>query len=225
MLKSALAAALALIVLAQPSSAAQPSAAKKKLPPPPPDYFPLKRNYWWLYGTSTESGGKVADYKVNVLSEDKQPDESIRYAVETLSIAFQPITDIYSKPKGWVLVHHQKYASNGMEGDYDPPKKYLKNPLEKGDSWEWSGTGAAMKVQIQENSTVDGVEDVAVPAGKFKAMKVTTHVVQGGSPVTKEYWFAPWIGLVKSATESGTVKSISELRDWSFKPLPKPLKK
>jgi hypothetical protein len=34
---------------------------------------------------------------------------------------------------------------------------------------------------------------------------------------SKTYWYANWIGLVKSTTESGTVKSTTELVDYSFK--------
>jgi hypothetical protein len=56
-----------------------------------------------------------------------------------------------------------------------------------------------------------------VPAGKFQAMKVVTKVVQGGTPVTKTYWYANWIGLVKSMTDTGSVQSTTELMDYSFK--------
>jgi len=52
---------------------------------------------------------------------------------------------------------------------------------------------------------------VSVAAGKFEAMKVITKVVQGGAPVTKTYWYAPGVGLVKSMTDTGSVKSTTEL--------------
>jgi hypothetical protein len=74
-----------------------------------------------------------------------------------------------------------------------------------------------MGVDIEESNTVSGPETVEVPAGKFQAMKVETHVVQGGTPVTKTYWFANWVGLVKSMTDTGSVKSTTELMDYSFK--------
>jgi len=38
-----------------------------------------------------------------------------------------------------------------------------------------------------------------------------TKVVQGGAPVTKTYWYAPGVGLVKSMTDTGSVKSTTEL--------------
>ena len=58
---------------------------------------------------------------------------------------------------------------------------------------------------------------VEVPAGKFQAMKVETKVIQAGTPVTKTYWYANWVGLVKSTIESPSFKSTGELLDYSFK--------
>ena len=49
-----------------------------------------------------------------------------------------------------------------------------------------------------------------------QAMKVETKIVQGGTPVTKFYWFANWVGLIKSMTDTGSVKSTTELLDYSF---------
>ncbi|HEX3086945.1 MAG TPA: hypothetical protein VHP99_20565, partial [Pyrinomonadaceae bacterium] len=87
---------------------------------------------------------------------------------------------------------------------------FLKNPLTSGDSWTWKGKGM-MGLDIDESNEVTGPETVTVPAGRFEAMKVTTKVVQGGAPVTKTYWYAPGVGLVKSMTDTGAVKSTTEL--------------
>ena len=63
---------------------------------------------------------------------------------------------------------------------------------------------------------MSGPETVSVPAGKFEAMKLMTKVVQprGGAPVTKTYWYAPGVGLVKSMTDTGSVKSTTELLEY-----------
>lgn len=206
---------LLLLLAALPSLAASPTPARKPLPPP--DYFPLRPAYWWSYQSMTQEG-KSSTFTVKVVSADKQPDGAVFYLLETVSSGLQPFQDIYSKPPGWVMMHHQKFLSNAAEGDYVPVKQFLRNPLRAGDTWEWSGTGTAMSVQIAETSQVEGPEDVLVPAGKFRAMKVTTQVVQAGAPVTKVYWYAPFIGLVKSSTTSGSVKSQTQLLDYSFKP-------
>lgn len=182
---------------------------------PPPDYFPLRVGDWWKY-RSTTADNKQSEFTIKVLGDEKQPDGTTRYHVETLT-TFQSIHDWYSKPAGWVLMHRIAYPKNeALKAEYQPVKQYLKNPLGAGATWDWKGKGM-MGVDIEESSRVVGPEMVEVPAGKFQAMKVETKVIQGGMPVQKTYWFANWIGMVKSMTDSGSVKSTTELVDYSFK--------
>lgn len=189
--------------------------AGQKPQQPPPDYFPLRVGDWWKY-RSTTADAKQSEFTIKVLSDEKQGDGTSLYLVETLT-TFQPIHDWYSKPSGWVLMHRIAYPKNeALKAEYQPVKQYLKNPLSANSSWEWKGKGM-MGVDIEESSRVTGSEAVEVPAGKFQAMKVETKVIQGGTPVTKTYWFANWVGLVKSMTDTGSVKSTTELLDYSFK--------
>jgi hypothetical protein len=188
----------------------------KKKPPPPPDYFPLRPGYWWNYNSITQSG-TVSGFTVTVKAADRLPDGVVTYLVETVSTGFKPFQDVYAKPKGWVLMLRQQFLTTGDTGVYAPVKQYLKNPLRSGDTWEWSGTGTAMNVPISEVNAVDGPEEVIVPAGKFRAMRVTTQVVQSGAPVKKIYWYAPGVGMVKSATDSGSVQSETQLLKYNLK--------
>lgn len=202
------------------ASAAKPAEAKPKVPPPP-DYFPLRVNDWWKY-QSTTGEGKQTNFMMKVVSSEKldDVDETVIYKVDTTSTV--AIHDWYSKHNGHVLRRKEQFGENESAlVNYDPFLIYLNNPLNKGDTWQWNGKGL-MGVAIQESSEVSGPEDIYVPAGKFSTMKVTTKVIQGGSPVTKTYWFANWVGLIKSATQSGPVGSVTELLDYSFK---KPEKK
>lgn len=186
--------------------------------PKTPDYFPLRSGDWWKY-KSTTADGKTSEFTLKVLNQEKQTDGTILYLVETLT-SFQPINDWYSKPAGWVVFQRQSYPKNpNLNVAFQPTRNYLKNPLKPGDSWSWQGQGM-MGVAIQETSQVAGAEPVVVPAGKFQATKVVTQVTQGGSPVTKTYWYANQIGLVKSKTETSAVTSTTELQDYSFKSKP-----
>lgn len=182
---------------------------------PPPDYFPLRVGDWWKF-KSTTADGKQSEFTIKVLSDEKQADGTTLILVETAT-SFQSIHDWYSKPNGQVLMHRQAFPKNAaMKVEYQPVRPYLKNPLSAGAAWQWKGKGM-FGVEIEESSQVTGAETVEVPAGKFQAMKVITKVVQGGTPVTKTYWYANWIGLVKSMTDTGSVKSTSELVEYSFK--------
>ena len=175
------------------------------------DYFPLRVGDSWKY-RSTTADGKQSEFSVKVLSEEKEAVNQL-YLVETVS-TFQPIHDWYSKPSGWVLMHRQEYVKTGSKAEYEPTKQFLKNPLTSGDSWQWKGKGM-MGLEVDESNQVSGPETVSVPAGSFDAMKVTTKVVQGGAPVTKTYWYAPGVGMVKSITDTGAVKSTTELIEHS----------
>ncbi len=199
---------LALILLALAVAAGQ------KQKEPPPDYFPLRVGDWWKY-QSTAANGTQSEFTMKVLSDEKQIDGPL-YQVEIQS-TFKPIHEWYSKPTGRVLWHREAYTSNeAMKVTFEPVRQYLKNPLTTGATWSWKGKGM-LGVDIDESSQVISSEAVEVPAGKFQAMKVETKVNQGGTLVTKTYWYANWVGQVKSMTDTGSVKSTTLLLDYSFK--------
>jgi uncharacterized protein DUF3108 len=208
-------AVLVLILLALAVAVSQKHNAGQKQKDPPPDYYPLHVGDWWKY-QSTTADGKQSEFTMKVLSEEKQGDGSALYQMEIQS-AFKPIHEWYSKPSGWVLWHREAFTANdSMKVTYEPARQYLKNPLAAGATWSWKGKGM-MGIDIEESSQVTGSEAVEVPAGKFQAMKVESRVNQGGTNVTKTYWYANWVGLVKSITDTGSVKSTSVLVDYSFK--------
>uniref|UniRef100_B8HM60 DUF3108 domain-containing protein n=1 Tax=Cyanothece sp. (strain PCC 7425 / ATCC 29141) TaxID=395961 RepID=B8HM60_CYAP4 len=206
---------LVLLVTVVLLAIALPSLAQSR-PTPPPDYYPLPINAWWKY-QSTTSAGQKSEFKFEVVKTEKQPDGTtwIQTAVTSGSQFFT----WYSKPKGWVLEHKLVYPQTNREGVYQPVKKFIQNPMAKGASWSWQGTGI-MDVAIEESSTVFGPEQVVVPAGKFSAMKVVTDVSQGGAKMKRTQWFANYVGMVKSETASDSFQSTSELLDYSFRKKP-----
>jgi hypothetical protein len=215
-----------LVLLFVCSLAWQALAAPERPKPVPPDYFPLRKDYWWRYQSDATTGAST--FKVLVVAAELQPDQIVWWHVHTESAGMgganassaAGFDDWYTKPKGWVLVHRQRNNTSGQTGDYLPPRQLLQNPLAAGQIWSWNGTGTFAGIGISETNVVSGPEDVIVPAGKFRCLKVSTEVVQGGSPVKKIYWYAPGVGLVQSGTESGGVLSLSRLIDYSFRPKP-----
>jgi hypothetical protein len=189
--------------------------AKKPKPSKPAgDYFPLRVGDSWTY-RNTEEGG----YTLKVVSEEPQAGVPSRFVVELSSGV--KILNTYSKTDGWVLWHAERYPEHeGLEAKYEPPRQYLRNPLAVGLEWEWRGKDPT-QVERSEKNTVAGVEDVTVPAGKFRAMKVVCTVTGGATPMIRTNWYAEGVGLVKSTTEGGQIKYGSELTDYSFKKKPK----
>jgi hypothetical protein len=196
--------ALASFLATMSAPAAKPKASAA-------DYFPLRVGDSWTYrNTSGDS-----EYTLKVLSEEKQADGSMRYLVEKL--AGVKIHIWFSKPSGWVLMHSERYPEHeGLEAKYDPPKRYLQSPLVPGAKWEWNGLDQT-RTEMGEQTQVIGFENVTVPAGKFRAMKVVSLVTGAVTPMTKTYWYAKGVGLVKNTTEAGQIKYGSELIGYSFK--------
>ena len=193
------------LVLAPAGNAKKPQPANTTA-----DYFPLRVGDTWKF-RNTEEGG----YTLKVLSEEPHEGEPVRYVVELLSGV--KILNTYSKIPGWVLFHFQDYPEHeGLQAKYDPPRQYLPNPLVAGQKWEWSGKDPT-QVEYRESSRVIGLETVTVPAGKFRAMKVVTEITGASILKVRTNWYAKGVGLVKSATEAGTMKYGSELTDYSFK--------
>lgn len=187
--------------------------AKPKEPKATADYFPLRVGDSWTY-RNTEEGG----YTWKVLNEEPQEGGPARYVVEFRSGVI--IQNVFSKTDGWVLFHAESYPEHeGLKASYEPPKRYLPNPLVAGQKWEWSGKDPT-QVEHRESNRVVGFENVTVAAGKFRAMKVVSEVSGSSAPMTKTSWYAAGVGLVKTTTQGGQIKYGSELTDYSFRKKP-----
>lgn len=232
-LGTVLAVAAVTLVVGSADAANKPAAQKKV--PPPPDYFPVrlydekgnKIDWWWKYTYTTyKMNGnpmdkKPDDFKTQVVAEEKQPDQTVHWKLDTTSPTIsKTIHEWYIKQKGKVVWHKEQFGDEpNMLVEFQPERVIITNPLKKDENWPWKGKGN-MGVEIDNSSTVSGPEEVETPAGKFQAMKVSVTGTQGGQPIQMNFWYAPWIGLVKSASKSGPLESESSLQDYSFKKPP-----
>lgn len=98
----------------------------------------------------------------------------------------------------WNLLQTREPDGRGF--DYSPPLKYFDFPLFPGKTWgadiEEISVDQKTRRRHQLSATVDGWEEVTVPAGTFKALKITLKVrASEGSAVTREStdvsWYAP----------------------------------
>ena len=109
-----------------------------------------------------------------------------------------------------------RQASGDRVTEYPQPFVRLKLPAAKGDTWEWKGDVGKEKATVV--FTNDGEEEITVPAGKYKAWKISAVMEIGGVKHTGANWFAAGVGLVRqeSRFESGGKKHESVIELKSF---------
>lgn len=234
MIKKILVPLLALAAITTMSAGAATKTVVQKKQPPPPDYFPVRIKdaegkpiqWWWKYTFTKYNMNEIPmdkkpeDFKVQVISSEKLPDETTLWKLDTTGPTIKTIHEWYTKPKGKVVWHQEQFGDDEkMQVQFVPERILLMNQPTKDQQWNWNGKGN-FGVEIDNVSTVTGPEEVVTPAGKFQAMKITVTGTQGGQPINMSYWYANYIGLVKSATKNGTVESESQLLDYSFKKPP-----
>jgi hypothetical protein len=198
-------AAAALLLLLAAAGLAQKSAPTAR------DYFPLRVGDSWTYRNDEDE----SEFTVRVLSDERRAGGDVAYEVEKL--AGVRIHSWYAKTPGWVLVLSEvNPEQEGIGVKHEPPRQLLKNPLVAGAKWTWKGKGMTGD-DVLEINTVAGTDVVTTPAGRFRAMKVVSKVTDGDAAVTKATWYAPGVGLVKTLTETPTLRYGSQLVDYSFK--------
>jgi hypothetical protein len=187
------------------------SGAAQKRGVPVRDYFPLRVGDSWTY--RNDEGD--TEYTIKVLSEEKQADGTILYLLEQK--AGLDIHSWYSKSNGAVLMHREAYPQQeGLDVKHEPARQVLPERLVAGAKWNWKGRSITGQ-DVFESYQVVGPELVKVAAGTFRAMKIVSKVSNGDAVMTKTYWYAAGVGLVKSLTESTQLQNGWELVSYSFK--------
>lgn len=127
-------------------------------------------------------------------------------------------------------------AAEGVETDFETTALEgitIPAVINAGDTWSQSltlegtqtinGTVIPAKNQLTHTCTAIGIESVTVPAGTFDAMRVDCNTnmditmtmngtdIQAPISLAGTNWFAPDVGLVKSATTGSDLDSVSEL--------------
>jgi hypothetical protein len=183
----------ALILLAALAPAAPVPPDRKPVP-----YMATTRGTVWTYAdgkseyTDVVTGvEKKADGAVVVTIARKGKDRAV------------PVSVVEVSARGLYRV------SNGTAA-VDPPRCLLKLPAKPGDTWEHAprppGRGQPGVY------TLKGEEEVEVPAGKYKALRVDAVLEWPDGPRPTTYWYAPGVGRVKMVSVSAGVERVEALK-------------
>lgn len=103
--------------------------------------------------------------------------------------------------KVWVSADGLRQPKNGDEAETE---WVLKTRVRPGDSWEYG----------RVKRTVHGPDEIEVPAGKFRALRVSWETESG----KHTSWYAPNVGELKRVTKRGDEKEITTRLLKSFTP-------
>src|SRR5262249_27108126 len=142
-----------------------------------------------------ESGMKKSATMQIVKVETIAGQTRARFEVTQMGKKLEHVGEISTSDKG-VFLHK-----------IEPPLCLLKYPVTEGQTWRAKST--INGVGFLTICTVGKWEQVEVPAGKFKAIKVRVEYEENAAPFSMEHWFAADVGLVMSKV-SGT-KTILKL--------------
>ncbi|HXX92507.1 MAG TPA: hypothetical protein VEN81_02675 [Planctomycetota bacterium] len=182
-------------------------------------YFPLGKGHKWVYKTDYDEDTLI----VHEVTASEKVGDAECLVVETRSINEKESRNRLLR-KEWLGVSDEgirihKIQRGRTEMDIETPFFKLKRDLRKDDEWE--GEAKAEENPAKHHYRVETEEEVEVPAGKFKAIKVMVKVESGSRHVAEGYeWYAKGVGMVKSEMtikfqgEGPTI--VSELKE--FKP-------
>jgi len=175
--------------------------------PKPADFLTLKEGAVWTYVTGGSEGlvkvtgrEKIGEVETFILTTeiDNTATEKEYLAIDATGIRML------------------RQASGDRVTDYAQPFVRLKLPPVKGDKWEWKGELA--KEKATASFTNEGEDEIKVPAGTYKAWKVTVAIEQGATKQTGTNWFAPGVGIVrqiaKFESEGRKHESVIELKSY-----------
>jgi uncharacterized protein DUF3108 len=160
-------------------------------------YLPLGKGHKWTYKTdydedtlivhevtASEKVGETACLVVEHRSENAKESR-----IRTLRTEWLALSD------DGVKIH--KIVRGRTEMAVEKPFFKLKSDLKKDDEWE--GEAKASENSAKHTYRVDQEEQVEVPAGKFKAIKVAFKIESGARHAAEGFeWYAKGVGMVKA---------------------------
>jgi hypothetical protein len=191
-----------LVLLAASAALAAPAPKAPKAEP----YFPTAKGATKVFQTTL--GDEVAEVTETVTAVD-QKDGTVRVTVSrnvNTDPAGQSVTEV--SEKGLSLL--------STDGDtYPVPAPLLRLSARAGETWTWEREKPGGGTAVRTTYTARGEEDVEVPAGKFRAIRIDSQLEIKSRVLTSSHWYAPGVGLVKMVSTSGGVDRTQALKSFT----------
>ena len=163
------------------------------------NYYPLQEGNEWHYKVTVGGNSVTAISRIAKIEKiDDMPLSRLEASVNDKIVATEHLTQTADG-----IFRHR---NNGQE--IAPPICLLKYPVKAGSKWE----GPITVGKDAGNYTAEATEeDVEVPAGKFKAVKVVIALESNKQKINTTYWFVKDLGFVKQTVATAQLTILMEL--------------
>jgi hypothetical protein len=196
-------------------------------------YYPVAQGSEWQYQTHVQSNASRNEQKTVKVTGAETINGVECHILEHSTGDRVTLRDFVRVDEQGVTVHRRDVKGTGI--DISPPERRLVFPLRPGASWEWEGGYPPLAGTMHVNCEVGASEEVEVPAGKYKALKVVTTICEKktydaaqstrtlmpGVTVNVEplaehtAWLACEVGMVKETLKVSNVLFTSSLIKYS----------
>jgi hypothetical protein len=161
-------------------------------------YHPTKEGDKRIYELRT--GDTVSETTDVVMKVEHKGDTLVVTVGRELKGVVSPVSKLEVSEKGVT-------RTGTGEHEMPTPRPLLKLPAKPGDQWTYELRAPDGAEQPRTTYTVGKEEEVEVPAGKFKAIRVDSMMtLPGGADqptIRGSAWHAPGVGLIKSVSDAG----------------------
>jgi hypothetical protein len=174
----------------------------------------MDRAYVWVYDTRHRTKNERFDMTVRVEGEWK--DGATNGLILTQEDPRGRMREyLLRTDRGWGMarVAIKRAIAPEVSTRFEPPMPRMMFPVQPGSTLHWEGQ---LKIgwidrKIVFDGEVAGWEDVTVPAGTFRCVRLHFVEKRGDEPVEEDVWYAPGVGQVKYSG-SNYIKELKSLK-------------
>lgn len=157
-----------------------------------PNYFPAQVGNQWHY--QLEVPGRPKGMVITKVAKLEKIDDQPLIRMETI-VQDKVVASEHLAVDGKGLFRHRFQGLEAL-----PPVCIIKFPVTKGSTWE---TDTKIGPESVTGTTTLDLEEITVPAGKFKTVMVTMNMSSGGQKIETTAWYAEKVGMVQQILKIG----------------------
>jgi hypothetical protein len=170
------------------------------------DHYPLSPGSQWVYQiTDYENKNAVFD-QTSTIEPPETYDKVLCSILKQKDKRGTVRAFVIKNEKGifWKKIGASKSFTPEASSVFIPEIPIMMFPLAKNAKWDWEGKLkiAWINKNIKMHCEILSVnEEITVPAGTFKCVKIFIHQVRDNEPSDEYGWYAPGIGQIKYETK------------------------